>query len=174
MAYGEKSPFLLLHLLRNLLRQTKDVVLDVIGDGPGLRYCRCLAEKLGVMEHIAFHGYIPYGDLPKYYQVSALTFSPIQVYDVDGWFDGAIQESLACGTPVAVFKAWEKTPLRGTYGFLLSSNMEKAASEVAALLEAPEDMDQVAEEGSRFVHENCTCEKVAAELQETWESAIRT
>jgi len=172
-AYGEKSPFLLLHLLRNLLRQTKDVVLDVIGDGPGLHYCRCLAQKLGLTGHLAFHGYIPYSDLPKYYQVSALTFSPIQVYDIDGWFDGAIQESLACGTPVAAFKASEDRPLHGTYGFLLSNNMEKAASEVKALLKTQEDMDQIAQDGSRFVHENCTCARVAAQLQETWESALR-
>jgi glycosyltransferase involved in cell wall biosynthesis len=155
------------------LRHTKDVILDVIGDGPGLHYCQCLAEKLGLMGHIAFHGHVPYSDLPRHYQVSALTFSPIQVYDIDGWFDGAIQESLACGAPVAAFKASEDNPLRGTYGFLLSNNMERAAEEVWTLLETQEDMDQTAQEGSRFVHENCTCVKVATELQRTWESAIR-
>lgn len=173
MAYGEKSPFLLLCLLRGLLRKLKDVALDIVGDGPGLHYCRRLARRLGLGDHVVFHGYVPYSELPRYYQASALTFSPLQVYDVDGWFDGAIQESLACGTPVAAFKAWSKTPLRGTYGFLLSSNVEKAAVEVSALLRMPEEMNQVAEEGSRFVHENCSFDKVAAQLQETWEDVTR-
>jgi glycosyltransferase involved in cell wall biosynthesis len=172
-AYGEKSPLLVLHLLHNLLHEIKNVALDVVGDGPGLEYCRNVASKLGLMDHIVFHGYVPHNDLPKYYQASALTLSPIQVYDVDGWFDGAIQESLACGTPVAALKASPKTPLLGTYGFLLSNNMRRAAAEVSALLKAPEEMDQVAEKGSKFVHENCSYGKVAAELQETWESSIR-
>jgi UDP-N-acetylglucosamine 2-epimerase len=111
--------------------------------------------------------------LPKYYQSSALTFSPISVYDVDGWFDGAIQESLACGTPVATFRDQEMTPFRGTYGYLLSNNTEKAAIEVSTLLKNPEDMEQVAQEGSKFVHQNCGCTKVAHELQKTWEGALR-
>jgi len=168
-AYGEKSPFILVFILRNLLRYSKDVALDVVGDGPGLHCCRRLVDRLGLKDHVDFHGYVPYNELPKYYQASALTFSPIRVYDVDGWFDGAIQESLACGTPVAVFKSSPKTPLLGTYGFLLSNDVKKAAAEVSTLLKTPEDMDQVAEEGSRFVHENCTYAKLAARLQETWE-----
>jgi len=173
MAHGEKSPFLLLHLLRRLLHRLQDVTLDVVGDGPGLDYCCRLAHNLGVEDHVAFHGYVPYCRLPKYYQASALTFSPIRVYDVDGWFDGAMQESLACGTPVAAFKARSKTPLRGTYGFLLSNDMEKAAVEVSTLLKAPEDMDEVAEAGSRFVRENCAHARLAMELQETWEGLTR-
>lgn len=173
MAYGEKSPLILLRLLRSLLRQLKDVALDVVGDGPGLHYGFRLANRLGLKDHVAFHGYVPYNELPKYYQASALTFSPIRVHDIDGWFDGAIHESLACGTPVAAFKASPKTPLRGTYGFLLSNNVEKAATEVSTLLKTPEDMNQVAEEGSRFVHENCAHAKLAAKLQETWEEVTR-
>jgi len=144
-----------------------------VGDGPGLHYGFRLANRLGLKDHVAFHGYVPYNELPKYYQASALTFSPIRVHDIDGWFDGAIHESLACGTPVAAFKASPKTPLRGTYGFLLSNNVEKAATEVSTLLKTPEDMNQVAEEGSRFVHENCAHAKLAAKLQETWEEVTR-
>ena len=173
LAHGEKSPFLLLPLLRSLLRVRKNVVLDVVGDGPGLHYCRDLADRLRLSNSIAFHGYVPHGDLPKYYQASALTLSPIQVYDIDGWFDGAIQESLACGAPVAAFKASAGMSLNGTYGHLLSNNMEKAAVEVATLLETPENMEQVAQEGSRFVHQNCDSTTVADELQATWESALR-
>jgi glycosyltransferase involved in cell wall biosynthesis len=172
-AHGEKSPFFLLHLLRNILPQIKDVSLDIVGDGPGLEYCRHLANKLELTGHVAFHGYVPHSDLPKYYQASALTFSPIQVYDVDGWFDGAIQESLACGTPVATLKASQETPHLGTYGFLLSNNIQRAAAEVSKLLKTPEEMDQFAAEGSKFVRENCSYDKVGTKLQKTWESALR-
>jgi len=173
MAYGEKSPFFLIFLLRSILRQSKDVALDVVGDGPGLHYYCRLTRKLGLKNNVAFHGYVPHDELAKYYQASALAFSPIRIYDIDGWFDGAIQESLACGTPVAAFKASPKTPLHGTYGFLLSNDVDKAAAEVLTLLKEREDMDQVAEDGARFVLENCTYDKLATELQETWEEVAR-
>jgi glycosyltransferase involved in cell wall biosynthesis len=173
-AHGEKSPYLLLHLLRNLLRRQKDAVLDVVGDGPGLGNCHHLTRSLGLADNVVFHGYVLHSDLPKYYRASALTFSPIQVHDIDGWFDGALQESLACGTPVAAFKASPRTPLRGTYGFLLSNNTARAAAEVSELLRTPEEMNQVAQEGSRFVRENCSYAKVAETLQGTWERAIET
>ncbi len=168
-AYGEKSPFILLHLLRNLLPRLRDATLDVVGDGPGLPGCKRLASVLKLGDHVSFHGYVSHSELPRYYQSAALTFAPIRVCDVDGWFDGAIQESLACGTPVAAFKASVGTPLRGTRGFMLSGDVRKAAEEAAELLGAREDMNQVAADGSRFVHENCTCARLAAELQEAWE-----
>jgi len=173
-AHGEKSPHLLLDLVRNILPLHKDLVLDVVGDGPGLGHCHHMARRFGLTDHVIFHGYVPHNDLPNYYRASALTFSPIRVRDIDGWFDGAIQESLACGTPVAAFKASSRTPLHGTYGFLLSNDMVKAAAEVSELLKTPEEMNQVAEKGSRFVRENCSCAKVAERLQRTWESTIKT
>jgi phosphatidylinositol alpha-1,6-mannosyltransferase len=148
----------------------KDVSLDIVGDGPGLYCGRKLARDLRVADSVAFHGYVPYGELPRYYRTSALTLSPMQIYDIDGWFDGSIQESLACGTPVAAFKISSEAPLQGTYGFLLSRNEEKAAEELQKLLKNQDETDEVAKEGSRFVRENCSCDKVALKLEKTLES----
>jgi len=173
MAHGEKSPFLLLHILRRLRVLVKDAALDVVGDGPGLARCVQLSKDLGLEGHVAFHGYVPHDDLPKYYEASGLAVAPIRVHDVDGWFDGMIQESLSCGTPVAAFKTSVSHPSRGTYGFLLSNDAEKAAVEIAALLRNPEEMEQAAEEGSKFVHENCSDAVVADRLREIWEGLAR-
>jgi glycosyltransferase involved in cell wall biosynthesis len=171
-AYGEKSPYLLIHILKKLLPLEKEAGLDIVGDGPGMQNVFDLVMRLGISKHVAFHGYVSNYDLPKYYRAAALTFAPIQVYDVDGWFDGSIQESLACGTPVAAFKSSRKTPLHGTYGFLLSSEAEKAAAELHVLLRRSEDMDDIAGEGSRFVRENCSCERVVSELGRVSESVL--
>ncbi|HUW48909.1 MAG TPA: glycosyltransferase [Patescibacteria group bacterium] len=171
-AHGEKSPFLLIQILKKLLRLSNDFYLDIVGDGPGLARGRSLAKDLRIGDRVVFHGYVPHDQLPEYYRSSALTFSPIQVYDVDGWFDGAIQESLACGTPVAALKMSPKTPLQGTYGFLLSNNAEKAAADIHMLLRAPEDTEQIAVEGSRFVRENCSRSRVMSELDEMLESVM--
>jgi hypothetical protein len=75
---------------------------------------------------------------------------------------------------VAAFKASPRTPLHGTYGFLLSKDAEKAANELHKLLKSPEEMDEVAVEGSSFVRENCSCDKIACKLEKTLESAIKT
>jgi glycosyltransferase involved in cell wall biosynthesis len=172
-AFGEKSPYNLLYLLRSLLALNGHVFLDVVGDGPGLPHCKGLARLLGVEDHVAFHGYVPHFEVFRYYQAAALTIVPIQVYDVDGWFDGSIQESLACGTPVAAFKASPKVGFQGTYGFMLSKDLAKAAEEVFTILKSPERAYEMADEGSRFVHEMCTHEKVALKLREVWEAAVK-
>jgi len=172
-ARGEKSPFLLIRIFKRLLRHDKNVLLDIVGDGPGLFRSRELAQSLGVADRISFHGYVDHDDLPKYYHASALTFSPIQLYDVDGWIDGSIQESLACGTPVVALRASAKARLRGKYGFLLSNNTEKAAEELHGLLKAPEEMNQVASDASKFVRENCSCDRVVSELDRALEGVVR-
>lgn len=173
-AHGEKFPFVLIRILKRLKKLSKDVSLDIVGDGPGLGCGRKLARDLKVADSVAFHDYVPYSELPRYYRASALTLSPMQIYDVDGWFDGSIQESLACGTPVAAFKISSETPLQGTYGFLLSRNEEKAAEELQKLLKNQDETNEVAMEGSRFVRENCSYEKVASKLEKTLESVLCT
>lgn len=172
-AHGEKSPLLLLHILRRLRSLVEDVGLDVVGDGPGLAHCVEQSRVLGLEECVSFHGYVSHQDLPKYYGAAGLTVAPIRVYDVDGWFDGLVQESLACGTPVAAFRLSEERSFRGTRGFLLSNNLERAAREIAGLFEAREEIEQVAENGSNFVRENCSDARVAEELRGVWEDVVR-
>jgi glycosyltransferase involved in cell wall biosynthesis len=170
---GEKSPFVLIQILKRLLQRSPAFYLDIVGDGPGFARCKSLAEKLGISEHVLFHGYVPHDQLPRFYQSSSMTFSPIRVYDVDGWFDGAVQESLACGTPVAAFKASTSTPLWGTYGFLLSNDVEVAAKELFELLGVQDEIDALAAEGSRFVRECCSSSRIASEFKDLLGSVVR-
>lgn len=171
-AHGEKSPFLLIRILRRLRKRLKDVSLDIVGDGPGLCCGRKLVHEMGIADSVAFHGYVRHEELPNFYRASALTLSPIRIYDVDGWFDGSIQESLACGTPVAAFKTKPKTPLQGTYGFLLPLDESKAAEDLYMLLKNHDRMNEVAMKGSRFVRENCSCDRADSELEKTLENVV--
>jgi len=171
-AYGEKSPFLLFRILKRLQRFSADICLDIVGDGPGFTYGRNLAKRLGISDNVIFHGYVPHNRLPEYYQSATLTFAPIKVHDVDGWFDGAIQESLACRTPVAAFKVSPKAPLHGTFGFLLSTNVEEAAADLHGLLRSSDEIDEVAAEGSRFVRENCSRSRIRSDLGKVLESVM--
>ncbi len=170
--YGDKSPILLLYLLHRLLRY-KDVKLTIVGDGPGLPYCKELASKLEIEENVDFTGYLPNSVLPEVYQNSMLTLVPMELDNVDGFFDGAIQESLACGTSVAAFKASSRTPSEGSLGFLLSKDIKDAAAEVSALLDEPEILDKMAMKGSRFVRRHCTEERLKQKLRFEWEGLMK-
>jgi glycosyltransferase involved in cell wall biosynthesis len=170
--YGEKAPHRLLLLLRRLLRW-RVVRLTVVGDGVGLPYCKHLAAELGVLGHVDFTGYRPHATLPEVYRDSVLTLIPMELADVDGFFDGAIQESLACGTPVAAFKSSPKMALEGSRGFLLSKRVEEAAVEVAGLLDEPELLQNMAGKGMRFVHRYCTEERLRETLRTEWEGLLK-
>jgi len=170
--YAEKSPILLLFILRKLLRY-RNVKLTIIGDGPGLPYCQHLVSKLKIEKHVSFQGFTPRSRLPKHYQNAALTIIPLELYDIDGWFDGSIQESLACGTPVAAFKSSPKIPLKGSFGFLLPRDVEKAPNEILTLLDKPEALEETAQQGSQFVHAYCTEDKLIEKLRLEWEVLMR-
>jgi len=166
--YGDKAPIHLLFILRELLRH-RDIRLTLIGDGAGLPYCENLASRLNVDRNVEFRGFIPNTALPEFYRSSILTIVPMELDDIDGFFDGAIQESLACGTATAAFRPSDKTPLEGSAGFLLSKDPKKAAREVSMLLDDPEVIEKMAAKGSMFVHRNCTEEKLKLKLRFEWE-----
>jgi glycosyltransferase involved in cell wall biosynthesis len=170
--YGDKSPIHLLSLLRRLLCYT-DVKLTIVGDGPGLPYCKHLASELEIEGNVDFKGYLPHSVLPEYYQSSRLTLVPMELDNVDGFFDGAIQESLACGTTVAAFKSSSRTPSEGSLGFLLSKDVKDAAAEVSVLLDEPEVLDKMSMKGSRFVRRHCTEERLKQKLRFEWEGLMK-
>ena len=101
-----------------------------------------------------------------------MTLVPMELYDVDGWFDGAIQESLACGTPVAALKEAANTPSRGSFGFLLSRNIRNATKELSAYLDEPELLEELGEMGAQFVHSHCTHDHLSGTLRQSWEEVM--
>jgi glycosyltransferase involved in cell wall biosynthesis len=170
---AEKCPFSLLFLMRELVRRRKDVRLTIIGDGPGLSHCEKLAAELEIAEFVDFLGFMPRPALPEYYQKASLTLVPMELYDIDGWFDGEIQESLACGTPVAGLRTSSKTPLNGTFGFLLSKDTRKASEQVSRLLDEPEVLEDIGERGSRFVRSQCSRDRLNTTLRSSWEGLMK-
>jgi glycosyltransferase involved in cell wall biosynthesis len=168
-SYAEKNPLKLLYILKRML-STTDADLTIIGDGVGLDYYKKTASKLGVSEQVRFTGFIKHEKVPEFYRESSLTCVPLKIHDVDGYFDGGIQESLACGTPVAAFKTSVNTPLKGKYGYLLSNDTEKAAAEICEILDDSQQLEKTARNGSEFIHSHCTEGILKETLREEWEA----
>jgi len=171
-AYADKSPALILFILQKLLR-LKDVKLIMVGDGVGLSYYRKLAANLGVEDSVEFIGFIPHSEVPKFYHGARLTFVPLKLYDIDGFFDGSIQESLGCETAVAAFKSSIHQPFKGTFGFLLSHDFDRAAEELSIILDDSYSLDDMARKGSAFVHGYCTEERLKKILRYEWEEILK-
>jgi glycosyltransferase involved in cell wall biosynthesis len=171
-AYAEKSPALLLPILQRLLRR-RDVLLTIIGDGVGLPYCKNIVTKLGIRDNVRFRGFIPHRELPRYYQEAALTLVPLKLEGIDGFFDGSIQESLACGTPVAAFKSSKHMPLESRFGFLLPSNPEKAAEDLSSILSDQQTLVDLGAKGSAFIRSSCTEEVLKTTLRDEWEGLLK-
>lgn len=170
---GEKKPHILIFIFKELIKKKKYIKLRIVGDGPGLNFLKSLVLKLKLEKNVVFEGYVPHEKLPAFYQNSALTLVPMELYDVDGWFDGSIQESLACGTPVAAFKDNQDTCFKGTFGFLISKTPKRGAQELLQLLEDDGTPNELAWEGSKFVRNHCSLSSLSKKLRDAWEGVLR-
>lgn len=171
-AYAEKSP-LILFLIMQKLQRLRDVKLSVVGDGPGLPHYKNLVQAMGIQDSVEFKGFVPHNQLQDIYSKAALTLVPLELEEIDGFFDGSIQESLACGTPVAAFRSSDVRPLKSTFGYLLSKQPETAAKQLSALLEDPDALNELGVKGSAFVHGNCTEEVLRETLRSEWEGLMK-
>ncbi|MEK7521069.1 MAG: glycosyltransferase family 4 protein [Patescibacteria group bacterium] len=78
-------------------------------------------------DKIRYAGYVPYGDLYKYYQKAKATLVPIQWEEPFGL---VMTEAMACGTPVIAFKRGSAPEVveHGQTGFIAETVEEMAAA----------------------------------------------
>jgi len=90
-----KRPELLIEILPFLPSSYRSVV---VGKGTPAyeEYLRDLAKKLGVSDRVDLKGHIPYSEIPRLYQSSAVFILPSKY---EG-FPKVVLEALACGRPV--------------------------------------------------------------------------
>jgi glycosyltransferase involved in cell wall biosynthesis len=77
-------------------QQGRDVVLDIVGDGPLRRPLHALAGTLGIKAHVQFHGSVPHQQLPDLYRSADLCLLSSRHESQNL----AVLEAAACGTPV--------------------------------------------------------------------------
>jgi len=93
-----KGPDMLLEAAADLLG-TGRLVLDIIGDGPMRNNLQALAARLGVEEHVTFHGNLPHAQVQDVLaQANLLTFPSIREFG-----GGVVLEAMSLGVvPVVV------------------------------------------------------------------------
>jgi glycosyltransferase involved in cell wall biosynthesis len=92
----EKNIDILLTACSRVFRDRLNCSLVLCGSGPSTEHLRKYAAKVGIADRIHFVGWAPYGELPYYYGLAALTVLP----SLSEPWGLVVNESLASGTPV--------------------------------------------------------------------------
>ncbi len=87
----------LLHAVRDVTKNGREVELIIGGEGPLKTELEGLAKRLGLETLVRFEGYIPDERLPTYYQAADFFVLPTKALE---GFGLVAVEALACGTPV--------------------------------------------------------------------------
>ena len=163
----EKAPHYLVPIVSALKRRGVHVTLSVAGDGPGLESMRAFAERAGVSEEITFLGPLSQGMLPDIYSRSWITFVPLWMDEIEPFWGGTVQESLACGTPVVAFNDRNPGPRR--FGLLVPSDPELAADYILPLLKEQQTIEQMGKEGATFTSKNCSWDNLISGLDRIYQ-----
>ena len=91
--------------LKEVVKERKDILLIVGGEGPLSQDLKSLAKEVGIEDSVKFTGYVPDEELPHYYQMADLFILPTKALE---GFGLVTVEALASGLPVL------GTPVGGT------------------------------------------------------------
>ena len=142
----------------------------VVGDGPGLSSMKAQADRMGIAQSVEFMGPRSQEDLPALYSNAVLTFDPISMDDIEPYWGGTLQESLACGTPVVAFN--NVNPGFRPFGLLVPVSPSGAARLVSAALKDFSWRSGVAMEGPKVIREKCDWKAIAAHLDSTYRNLV--
>jgi len=163
---GEKGTQNFVQALSAILNDRQDLRVLIGGDGP-LKNSIATSLQEGGLSHVDLLGWISHDDLPKYLNQLRLLVLPSYTEGLPN----IMLEAMACGTPVLATPvgAIPDVIIDGKTGFIMENNSPECIAEnVIRALSSP-DLEQIAEDGRRFVEENFTFEKVL----ENWKRVLR-
>ena len=121
----------------NHLRDVKDILLVIVGDGPEKLNLIKLTKKLSLERKVIMLGYLPDEDIPKIYSAADVLVAPFRVLgkDLEG-FPLVLQESQACGIPVITTLTAGIPDLvdNGKSGYLVSPESAKEIADKILIL----------------------------------------
>jgi glycosyltransferase involved in cell wall biosynthesis len=113
-------------------------------------------------EKIKYVGYVPYGELYRYYQKAKATLVPIQWEEPFGL---VLAESMACGTPVIAFErgAVPEIVIDGKTGFIIKDNNLKAMADAVKKIDKIKRIDC-----RRHVEQNFSLQRMIDHYEEVF------
>ena len=149
----------------------KNMKFIIIGGGPDYNRIKLLVKSKKLGENIILLGFIPQKDIAKYIALADICINPFEVNSItDKILPTKILEYLACKKPVL------STPLNGTKEILLDekfgimySSQEEFVMKIAEILKHPSKLEQISENGFKYVTNNHDWGKLSLQLIEKFE-----
>jgi glycosyltransferase involved in cell wall biosynthesis len=164
---GEKGVQHFAQALPAILSDQQALRALIGGDGQLKEAIEASLQEQGVSTRVELPGWISHDDLPEYLNQLRLLVLPSYTEGLPN----IMLEAMACGTPVLATPvgAIPDVIIDGKTGFIMENNSPECIAEnVIRALSSP-DLEQIAEDGRRFVEENFTFEKVV----ENWKKVLQ-
>lgn len=161
---GEKGVQPFAQTLPAILRDQQDLRVLIGGDGQLKESIEIFLQEEGLNTRVDLPGWISHNDLPKYLNKLRLLILPSYTEGLPN----IMLEAMACGTPVLATPvgAIPDFIIDGKTGFIMENNSpECIVKNVLRALNSP-DLEQIAENGKRFVEENFTFERAVDKWKE--------
>jgi len=150
-----------------ILCERPDLHIFIGGDGQLKEAIETSLQEEGLTAYVDLPGWISHDDLPRYLNQLSLLILP----SYSEGLPNIMLEAMACGTPVLATPvgAIQDVILDGKTGFIMENNSPECIAEnVVRALNSP-DLEQIAEDGRRFVEENFTFGKTV----ESWKGILQ-
>ncbi len=161
---GEKGIQHFAQALPAILSDRQDLRVLIGGDGQLKESIEASLQAEGVTTRVDRPGWISHDDLPNYLNQLRLLVLPSYTEGLPN----IMLEAMACGTPVLATPvgAIRDVIIDGKTGFIMENNSPECIAEnVIRALNSP-DLEEIVENGRRFVEENFTFERVVDRWKE--------
>lgn len=148
----------LIESFAEVIKTGANAKLHLAGDGPDWGACNQLVHRLGLQNHVVFHGRVAHESMPAIYQQMDVYVSPSQFEGLPVTF----LEAMACGLPIISGR------IRAVQGILDNSNSvlfdadsaQALASVMLEMIEKPEMRASLGRAGRILVEQRFTWERV--------------
>jgi len=164
--YEIKGHDLIIKSLKKVIEKGIDVELWIVGEGYHKKELIDLTKRLGLSSKVKFLGKKGHEELAKLYNISDV-FVLANLQEITP----AVNEALACGTPVVAMEC-------GGYKFVIpdaehgliskKADAEDMANKIALLLKNKKFAKKIAENGKKRVLDNFSIEKVAEKMYQSF------
>jgi glycosyltransferase involved in cell wall biosynthesis len=164
---GEKGIQHFTQALPSILSDRQDFRVLIGGEGQLMEAIKASLQEEGVTARVDIPGWISHDDLPGYLNQLRLLVLPSYT---EG-FPNIMLEAMACGTPVLATPvgAIPDVIIDGKTGFIMENNSPECIAENVIRALNALDLEQIAENGRRFVEEHFTFETVV----ENWTKILQ-
>ncbi len=139
----------------NCAKKGKNVVLDIVGDGPYRSTLEGVVEQLMIDDMVVFHGLKSKAELPTFYSAADLFVFPSRKEGMPN----AVLEAMSFGLPIIMTACEGSKELISTNGFICE--VKDFSKHVTELALDDDKRNQMSKESKRLVQERFTWESIA-------------